>query len=35
MYHTVSDFASSFKFAYDVKNMKLTFELLNVSGQQQ
>ena len=29
MYHTVSDFASSFEFKNDVKNMKLTFELLS------
>ena len=35
MYHTIPDFASSFKFKNDVKNMKLTFELLVVSGQQQ
>ena len=37
MYHTVSDFVVSFKFTNDVKNMKLTLELLivNVSGHQQ
>ena len=34
MYHTVSDFAGSFKFTNDVKNMKRTFELLIVSRQQ-